>query len=143
MYGQNPSMVMLNFGVFSFKSLIKSLCMRISRYNDVFLLVPWHNCHIGVPLCNDCIRQNTNLILSWVLCFLWLVFLFMMILVNFNIPVRTPKWPPHSLFFRGISHKWLRICGGQLRTSGSCWVFLLLAICFCQNQDNNESETNL
>lgn len=45
---------------------------------------------------NNCVWQNTNLILSWVPFPVLLVFLCTMIPVNFNIPVRTPKSPPRS-----------------------------------------------
>ena len=41
----------------------------------------------------NCIQQNADLSLSWVLCPLWLVFLCTVILANFHIPVSTPKWP--------------------------------------------------
>lgn len=39
-------------------------------------------------------EEDTNLILSWVLWPLQLVFLFTMVLANFEIPARTPEWPP-------------------------------------------------
>ena len=39
--------------------------------------------------------------MSLVLCPLRLVFLCMMIPINFNIPVRTPKWPDPIVNFSG------------------------------------------
>ena len=41
-----------------------------------------------------------------------LMFLCTTIPANFDIPVRTPKWPTRSQFFRDIGRKWSRICRG-------------------------------
>ena len=72
-----------------------------------------------IVIIEDYIWQNANLILSRVLCPLQLAFLYTMIPVNFYSLVRTPK----SLRAVGFS--------GALVQSGR------------QNQNNNESETNL
>ena len=71
------------------------------------------------------------------------VAVYKLMLVNFNIPVRAPKWPPSCQFFRRITCKWLRICQGHSRMSGSWWAFLPLPRYFLQNQNNHKSETDL
>lgn len=74
---------------------------------------------------DNCTRQNTKLIMSWIRCPLQIVFLCMMILANFDTPTRTPKWPvPVDNFSRAFSCKCLRIYRGQLRTCSNHCAFV-------------------